>query len=90
MNAQGVATQAGKHWYKKLQGVALPDSRWGDNARTYRKEGGRTDYVKMRSGAEVQLRTWLHTEPAAYRRRRTHRCRRIFFCAVTREFIPSF
>ncbi len=58
MNAQGVPTQAGKHWYKKLKGVAIPDSRWGENAKTYRKPGGRTDFVKTRSGAEVQLRTW--------------------------------
>ena len=41
-----------------MKGVPVPDSRWDDNAKTYRKPGGRTDFVKTRSGAEVQLRTW--------------------------------
>ena len=61
ISAQGNPTAAGKYWYRKLKGAAVPDSRWDDNAKTYRKPGGRTDFVKTRSGAEVQLRTW---EPA--------------------------
>ena len=58
MSAQGNPTKAGKYWFKTLKGAAIPDSRWDDNAATYRKPGGRTDFVKMRNGAEVQLRTW--------------------------------
>ena len=54
----GVATEAGKYFYKHVKKTAVPDSRWDDNAPTYRYPGGRTDYVKMRSGAEVALRTW--------------------------------
>ena len=57
VNKYGQATAAGKYFYK-LRGERVPDSRWDDNARTYRKPGGRTDFVRMRSGAEVALRTW--------------------------------
>ena len=37
---------------------AIPDARWDDDAVTYRKPGGRTDFVKLRNGAEIRLRTW--------------------------------
>ena len=58
MSAQGKATAAGRYWYNTLKEKAVPDARWDDDAKTYRKPGGRTDFVKMRNGAEVQLRTW--------------------------------
>ena len=58
ISAQGNATEAGKFWYRKLKENPIPDSRLYDNAKTFRKPGGRTDFVKTRSGAEVQLRTW--------------------------------
>ena len=58
MSAQGHVTQAGKHWYKQLKKTPIPDPRWDDNAKTYRKPQGRTDFVRTRSGAEVQLRSW--------------------------------
>ena len=61
ISAQGNPTAAGKYWYRTLKQKPVPDSRWDDNAKTYRKPGGRTDFVRTRSGAEVQLRTW---EPA--------------------------
>ena len=41
VNRYGQATAAGKYFYK-LRGKPVPDSRWDDNARTYRKPGGRT------------------------------------------------
>ena len=58
LSRSGVATAAGKYFYKTVRGGAVPDSRWDDDAATYRKPGGRTDFVKMRSGVEVALRTW--------------------------------
>ena len=57
----GLPTATGKYFYEKVRGTAVPDNKWGDDAPTYRKPGGRTDYVKMRSGAEVALRTWNPT-----------------------------
>ena len=54
----GVATAAGRYFYKTVRGGTVPDSRWDDNAQTHRKPGGRTDFVRMRTGAEVARRTW--------------------------------
>ena len=58
MSATGAVTQAGRHWYTKLAQKPIPSNRWDDNAKTYRKPGGRTDFVKTKSGCEVQLRSW--------------------------------
>ena len=58
VNASGKATEAGKYFYQKLRRQPIPDAKWDDDAATYRKDGGRTDFVRLRSGAEVRLRTW--------------------------------
>ena len=42
----------------KIRWQPLPDSRWDDDAQTYRKPGGRTDFVRTRANQEVALRTW--------------------------------
>ena len=58
VNASGRATPAGKYFYQKVRKQAIPDAKWDDDAVTYRKPGGRTDFVKLRNGAEIRLRTW--------------------------------
>ena len=58
VNASGKATEAGKYFYQKLRRQPIPDAKWDDDAVTYRKDGGRTDFVRLRNGAEVRLRTW--------------------------------
>ena len=58
VNASGKATPAGKYFYQKVRKQAIPDAKWDDDAVTYRKAGGRTDFVKLRNGAEIRLRTW--------------------------------
>ena len=40
ISAQGNPTAAGKYWYRKLKEKPVPDSRWDDHAKTYRKPGG--------------------------------------------------
>ena len=58
VNASGKATEAGKYFYQKIRRQPIPDAKFDDDAVTYRKDGGRTDFVRLRSGAEVRLRTW--------------------------------
>ena len=61
VNASGKATEAGKYFYQKIRRQPIPDAKFDDDAVTYRKDGGRTDFVRLRSGAEVRLRTWNPT-----------------------------
>ena len=56
VNASGKATEAGKYFYQKIRRQPIPDSKFDDDAVTYRKDGGRTDFVRLRNGAEV--RNW--------------------------------
>ena len=58
VNASGKATEAGKYFYQKLRRQPIPDAKFDDDAVTYRKDGGRTDFVRLRIGAEVRLCTW--------------------------------
>ena len=58
VNASGRAMEAGMYFYQKLRSEPVPDAKWDDDAVTYRKDGGRTDFVRLRNGAEVRLRTW--------------------------------
>ena len=58
VNRMGMSTEAGRYFYRTVRKQPLPDSRWDDDAPTYRKPGGRTDYVRTRANQEVVLRTW--------------------------------
>ena len=58
VNRMGMSTEAGRYFYRTVRKQPLPDSRWDDDAQTYRKPGGRTDYVRTRANQEVVLRTW--------------------------------
>ena len=58
VNRLGMSTEAGRYFYRTVRKQPLPDSRWDDDAETYRKPGGRTDYVRTRANQEVVLRTW--------------------------------
>ena len=42
ISRSGVATEAGKYFYKYVKKTAVPDSRWDDNAPTATLAGGRT------------------------------------------------
>ena len=71
VNRMGMSTEAGRYFYRTVRKQPLPDSRWDDDAPTYRKSGGRTDYVKTRANQEVALRTWNPAKKGI----RLHRCR---------------
>ena len=58
VNRMGMSTEAGRYFYRTVRKQPLPDSRWDDDAQTYRKPGGRTDYVRTRANQGVVLRTW--------------------------------
>ena len=58
VNRMGASTEAGRYFYRTVRKQPLPDSRWDDDVPTFRKPGGRTDYVKTRANQEVALRTW--------------------------------
>ena len=61
----GTVTESGKYWFEAIRKEAVPQHGFEIEQEPLRKQGTRTDYIKMNDGRTAAVRTW-HPSKGAF------------------------